>query len=420
MNQVMKLLLPSLVVVVVANVCQAGISPLSKPVNHFSLSLFQELVKENEGKNVFASPFSVSTALSMLLLSARGQTQQEIEQTLQMQDMTAAADGTSVHQAYQRLLQQYSNEKSSVSVANLLLTRVQQQQQHNTDNPILAKYRSDVLSLYQAQVRSVDFQADGPGILQQVNTWVLEKTHGKIKDLLSKPLSPATVAVILNAIHFQGKWQTPFEPNNSWDMEFYNNGHEAKPVVFMRQENEGYLYQETQIGSETVQVLEMPYQENNMSMLILLPRQRDGLQSILSSSTAENTAALTSAIDSLHLQRELVDIWLPKFTLETQYGLKRPLQALGMTRSFEAGVADFSALNGDTDVNVSDVVHKAFVKVDEEGTEAAAATAVIMVDRMSVVSVIKAIDFKADHPFMFLIKDNTNDLILFIGSVQSL
>ena len=311
-------------------------------------------------------------------------------------------------------MQEYSTANSSVQVANMLLVP-----QQESNNHAIQEYKQTALSLFQAETYDVDFVNQQQEILAQVNSWVKGKTRGLIDKILNEPLSPNTAAVILNAIYFKGKWVKPFDRRFNTKTDFFNHGQTATVTEFMTQKRTFYDYADVQInGEQPVQVLQLPYQENNMSMLIVLPRDRDGLRRILSST--ENMAALSSSLDTLTLSSAYVNVLLPKFTLEAEYDLPKALKALGMRDAFNGSKADFSGINGRRDIFVSDVKHKAYVKVDEVGTEAAAVTAIITRFTMSAIVGPDPINFTADHPFLFLIKDNTHDLILFMGMVEQL
>jgi len=257
---------------------------------------------------------------------------------------------------------------------------------------------------YKASLISVDFKNTPEQARIQINKWVEQKTNNKIQDLI-KPgiLNPLTRLVLTNAIYFKGDWAIPFRERSTHDAPFWLNRDNSVTVPLMTQE-EYFRWGK----HEAMQLLELPYAGNNLSMIILLPNEVDGLPALEASLTQDN---LSSWLKSLK-KREL-RVFLPKFKMTSEFNLSRMLGAMGMPDAFTTN-ADFSGMTGTKELFISAVVHKAFVDVNEEGTEAAAATAVTM--RMTAVATPPP-EFRADHPFLFLIRHNPSGSILFLGRV---
>jgi len=249
---------------------------------------------------------------------------------------------------------------------------------------------------------------------------VSEKTHGLIKSILDAPPDPQVKALLLNTIYFKGKWYQPFAKLSNLNMTFYNKGSAPREMEFMTKLKKNFPHKVLQLDGEEVQVLEMPYEDDSISMYILLPRARDGLKKLLSSDDLK--ANLKSTINSISDMgdRPEMNLYIPKFKLETKYSLKEPLSRMGITDIFSSSKADLSGINGRKDLYVNQVKHEAVVRVDEEGTEAAAATFADFYPMSASYPYVPPIDFKADHPFLFLIKDKASGIVLFMGKVDEL
>jgi serpin B len=274
------------------------------------------------------------------------------------------------------------------------------------------KFLPDYLELckkyYGTSIHPVDYVGDTEGARREINTWVEKKTNDKITDLL-KPgsLDPSNVLVLVNAIYFKGKWAKRFEVSQTEEQPFYLSTNQSSTARLMQQTEEfGY----TEFPG--LQVLALPYTGNEVSMVVLLPRQPDGLGELESQLTAPNLAKWTA-----HLWNRKVQVFLPTFKVTSEFSLGETLADLGMPDAFQYRKADFSGMDGTHDLYISKVVHKAYVDVDEEGTEAAAATGVVMTRALAIPTEQPIPVFRADHPFLFLIRDNETGSVLFLGRV---
>jgi serpin B len=396
-------LLPSLLVPCLVLLLQSQAESKSVPAadrtavvegnNAFAFALYGQL--RNRNGNLFFSPESISTALAMAYAGARGDTASEMAKTLHFtlpqQHLNPAmgallSDLNAVHDGYQ------------LSVANALWA----QQGYTFLDDFLQLLKTD----YGAGLNQVDFKGATEAARLTINRWVEQKTQDKIKDLLQPgTLAPSTRLVLTNAIYFKGDWQTQFDKAQTRDEDFYPSQLQTKQVAFMHRAD-SFSY----FDGGTFQVLEIPYKSKELSLIVLLPKDRSGLPALEQSLTASNTQQWLSQL----VQRDKVIVALPKFKSTQQFELGATLGAMGMAQAF-SGSADFSGMTGKRDFAISEVIHKAYIDVNEEGTEAAAATAVGFRALAMRGPVEQPPVFRADHPFIFLIRDNRSSSILFMG-----
>jgi serpin B len=269
-------------------------------------------------------------------------------------------------------------------------------------------WRPDFLNLlrtnYGSGLAAVDFSANTEIARKTINDWVEKETREKVKDLIPPGvLDPMTRLVLTNAIYFKGDWVYVFKKSETKEEDFFAAGDKTARVPMMHlTEHFGYL------DGDGFQGLDMPYKGGVLSMVILLPRKKDGLAALEKSLSAEKVAEWLAK-----LARQEVHVTVPKFTTTAEFMLADTLKSMGMTDAFESGKADFSGMDGKRDIFISHVIHKAFVDVNEEGTVAAAATAIVRTLGGGPPS------FYADHPFIFLIRDKRSGCILFLGRVAN-
>ena len=359
----------------------------------FALNLYGK-VKEAEG-NLFFSPYSISTALAMTYAGARGNTEKQMAEVLHF-----TLDPKQLHPAFARVEAQLNavQERGDIelSVANALWSQ--------KDYAFLKEFLDLTKKHYGAVLNLVDFKTACEAVRKKINAWVEEKTKSKIKDLI-KPgiLNPLTRLVLTNAIYFKGNWESQFKKHKTKEAPFWLAPGKSIKVPIMTQKHE-FHYME----NSNLQMLALPYVGNDLSMIVLLPKEVGGLAQI---EAALNAGNLTTWMDLLK-EREIL-VFLPKFKITSQFSLGKTLTSMGMSDAF-TGKADFSGMTGKKDLYISSVIHKAFVDVNEEGTEAAAATAVTM-GLLSMPAPPPV--FRADHPFIFLIRHNPSESILFLGRV---
>jgi serpin B len=277
----------------------------------------------------------------------------------------------------------------------------------HVDYPFLPSYIARVAQSFDAPLELVDFVGNTEGGRLAINAWVEERTRERIKDLIAQgALSPSTVLVLTNAVYFKGDWEVQFNPEATRDADFHGLGGTTVVPMMSRKDDYGYF------EDEEAQVLEMPYEGGDLSMVVLLPKV-EGEPGLAALERALTPERLAGWIDGL-TERE-VSVSIPRF--ELTWGTKElsgALRALGMHDAFEAGVADFSGMSAAGGLFIGHVLHKAFILVNEEGTEAAAATAVTMLKASM------PLRFRADRPFVFLLRDRRTGSILFLGRVTDL
>ena len=368
--------------------------------NAFAVELYGQL--RNQNGNLFFSPESISTALAMTYAGARGDTASEMAKTLHF---TLPPDR--LHPAMGALLSDFNAPHNGyqLRVADALWA-----QQGYT-------FRDDFLKLtkkdYGAGFHPVDFKGATEAARLTINQWIEQKTENKIVNLIPPgTLTPDTRLVLTNAIYFKGDWQTPFKKDQTEVEDFHlSPAHSVKVPLMHIFDSYSYL------NGGTFQALEIPYKNNELSMIVFLPNDVRGMPAFENSLTASN---MQQWLSKLHPASDVI-LTLPKFKMTRQFTLQDTLGAMGMPSAFDRIAADFSGMTGKRDLFISAVIHKAFVDVNEEGTEAAAATAVVMEMAMARRGPPppSPIVFRADHPFMFLIRDNRSGGILFMGRVTN-
>lgn len=375
----------------------AEIKDLVTANNQFAFDLYSRYKTTQAGKNIFYSPYSITTALGMTYEGASGQTAAEMQKVFHMPANAGARRAAS------------ASVIDSLNTASSLFTL-------KTANALWAEktfaFLPDFLSItktyYKGNTTNLDFIGNAEGSRKTINTWVANQTSNKITDLIpSGAVDRMTRMVLTNAIYFKGTWVIEFDKSKTQAADFtlVSGSKTSAPLMALSGPKAIFKYAEDQND----QAIELPYKGDRLSMLVILPKN-SGLQSVEGSLNVDTVANLEK---SLILER--VDIFLPKFTFKTTYQMADDLRALGMPTAF-SGSADFSGMDGKKDLNISQVIHQAFVDVNEEGTEAAAATAVIVSTSSVMPAPIPV--FRADHPFVFMIRDNQTGEILFMGRVM--
>ncbi|XP_049621079.1 serpin B6-like [Suncus etruscus] len=364
----------------------------------FALNLLKKLGEDN-CNNVFLSPLSISSALAMVYLGAGGITSKEISQALSFHRVSG-----DVHQGFQDVMG-FVNKPGTqyqLKMANRLFGA--------QTCEFLSSFKDSCLKFYQAEMELLDFAQAAEKSRNHINSWVAQKTEGKIKDLL-KPgmVNSETLLVLANAIYFKGNWASRFEEENTKESSFKISKNVSKPVQMMYQTA---TFKMTYIEEIFTQILVLPYVGKELNMIIMLPDEDKDLKTVESALTYEKFKEWTQ-MDMM--DDDEVEVLFPRFKLEENYDLEAVLGKLGMTLAFDRAAADFSGMLSKQKLCLSKVVHKAFVEVNEEGTEAAAATGATFVFYCARVLP----RFCADHPFLFFIQDSQTQSILFCGRFSS-
>jgi len=383
------------------SVCPVFAQPardIAQANNKFAFDLYSRL--DRKPGNVFFSPYSISTALTMTYEGAHGKTADEMRTILYL-----PSDEVNWREDISGFIQSMNAVRTSceVSTANALWAQ--------KAYPFKADYLALVQSSYFAEARNLDFVTDPEASRLTINSWVLAKTKDRIKNLLpSKSITSDTRLVLTNAVYFKGKWQSPFEKPFTKADTFWLDDARSVQTAMMALHEGSFHYND----NDQAQILQLPYQGDDLSMLIVLPRSKDIrlLEKIL------NTDILKQWQEGMSSQK--VNVYLPKFKFDADYQLKDSLAEMGMKTAFDGNDADFSGMVNTAlgeKLYIGGVFHKAWIETNEEGTEAAAATAVVM-EAGAAFPEHPPKEFRADHPFLFVIEDNKTGLILFMGRVS--
>ncbi|NXX63245.1 SPB10 protein, partial [Scopus umbretta] len=401
---------------------------ISTSVGKFTADLLNKLNETNKGKNIFFSPWSISSAMALLYLGAKGNTATEMAEVLHFTRAAGAAGSSSVarpsrgrpkrrkmdpeheqaediHSGFKELLTAINKPRSSYSLRSA--NRIYMEKTF----PLLPLYIQLSKNYYKAQPQKFNFKTAPEQSRKEINTWVEKQTEGKIKNLLNPgDVGSSTKVILVNAIYFKAEWEEKFRAENTELQPFRLSKNKTKPVKMMYMRHTfPVLIMETM----NFKMIELPYVKRELSMFILLPDDikdsTTGLEQLERELTYEKLSEWT---DSKKMTKTLVDLYLPKFKVEEKYDLSDNLKSMGMLRAFSSN-ADFTGMAEGGDVMISKVIHKSFVAVDEKGTEAAAATVITVVTSPGPVGHV--LKFKVDHPFHFFIRHNQSKSILFFG-----
>lgn len=375
---------------------------LSSANSLFALEMFRTLNESNPTGNIFFSPFSISSALAMVFLGTKGSTAAQLSKTFHFDSVE------DIHSRFQSLNAEVSKRGASHTLK--LANRLYGEKTYN----FLPEFLTSTQKMYGADLAPVDFQHASEDARKEINQWVKGQTEGKIPELLAVGVVDSmTKLVLVNAIYFKGMWEEKFMKQDTTDAPFRLNKKNTKSVKMMYQKKKFFF---GYISDLKCKVLEMPYQGGELSMLILLPEdiedESTGLKKIEEQITLEKLREWTKREN---LENIDVHVKLPRFKIEESYILNSNLGRLGLQDLFNSSKADLSGMSGSRDLFISKIVHKAFVEVNEEGTEAAAATAGIATFCM----LLPEEEFTADHPFVFFIQHNPTANVLFLGRVCS-
>ncbi|XP_027764582.1 heterochromatin-associated protein MENT-like isoform X2 [Empidonax traillii] len=401
---------------------------VSTSVGKFTVDLFNKLNETNKGKNLFFSPCSISAALALTYLGAKGNTATEMAEVLHFTQAAGAEASSSVarpsrgrpkrrkvdpenkkaadiHSSFKKLLTAINKPRSTYLLRSANRIYVEK------TFLLLPTYIQLSKNYYKAEPQKVNFKTAPEQSGKEINAWVEKQTEGKIKNLLSpQDVSNTTKLILVNAIYFKAEWEVKFQGGHTDLQAFRLSKNKTKPVKMMYMRNTfPVLIMETM----NFKMIELPYVKHELSMFILLPDDikdnTTGLEQLERELTYEKLSEWT---DSKKMTETLVDLYLPKFKIEERYDLSDNLIRMGMRSAFSSN-ADFSGMTEKGHLQISKVFHKSFVTVDEEGTEAAAATAVII--ELASAPVGHVLKFKVDHPFIFFIRHNKSKSILFFG-----
>ncbi|XP_033245615.1 serine protease inhibitor 42Dd-like [Drosophila miranda] len=362
----------------------------------FALELLRALASDQSSPNIVFSPSSIRTALALAYLGAEGVTGEELKQTLSLE----GSDKNDVAQRFAHLLAQEENQSeddAQFSYANRIYVAERFR--------LIQAYQELAGKYFNASAENVNFE-ENVKVSQQINSWVETKTHDQIKDLISPDsLSSDTVAVLINAIYFKGKWEKPFSETRTAVHDFASRFGEKVKTSFMFQWD---FFRHAELPSLKATALEMRYKGTDIVLLIILPLEEQGLYALEEKISVLDLNEISSQMREAHVQLQM-----PKFKLEFEVSLQPVLEQLGIKTMFGPN-ADFSSLSQGRNIKISEVKHKAFMDVNENGTTAAASTYVVATSYSSHLG--PTIPFIVDHPFLFAIKDEHSTF--FLGHVN--
>jgi serpin B len=359
--------------------------------NNFALKMFREVSKQG-GDNMFFSPLSLNMALGMLYNGTSGATREEMAKTL---GITGFSE-TEINEYYQKISQALLNIEPSttIEIANSIWYR-------NTFS-VKNSFIKTCKTYFDADMQALDFNS--PTASNTINNWVADKTNDKITNLIDGAIPNNVMMYLMNALYFKGQWHTDikFEKSNTKRANFTQTNKQKVKVNMMEQTSSMNYY-----ADDHLQSIEMDYGNGAFSMVAVLPTEDMNINQLIDYLDGEK---LQAAIDNMRWHK----VWLklPRFKIEQGFSLNRPIQDLGMKQMFKGGLANIS----DGDLQVSDIIQKTFVEVNEDGTEAAAATAIIAYGGYP--KKIEPIRFFADRPFLYLIREKSTGIILFVGRMD--
>lgn len=373
-----------------------GIAEVVTANNQFAIDMYQQIngQPDQADKNVFFSPYSLSTAMAMVYAAAEGETKAQIQKTFHYPAPAILNPNSAA------LYNQFNKPNPDYKLATVNDLWMQQ------GLTPTKSYIDTVQRYYSGQVTALDFEGSPDPARQTINKKIAEKTKQMIPELLPKGSIKSDTAVVLtNAIYFKGDWTLPFTAERTSAKPFYNAIGRASTVQMMQQQSYFSYYEDKHI-----QVVQLPYKGDDLSMLVVLPKlnHKLAMQQLAKSLNATKIKQWSAG-----LVRQEVDLQLPKFTLDARYQMKTLLADMGMPKAFN-NEAEFNLYADGPPIKLDEVYHQAVVTVDEKGTEAAAAAGAVGM----YVGMSYPVEFKADHPFMFMIKDNKTDAILFLGQVN--
>ncbi|NXJ07549.1 SPB10 protein, partial [Odontophorus gujanensis] len=400
---------------------------VSASVGNFTIDLFNKLKETNRDKNIFFSPWSISSALVLTYLAAKGSTAREMAEVLHFTKAAGAESSSAarpsrgrpkrrkmdpeheqdenIHSGFKELLTAINKPRNTYSLKSANRIYVEK------NYPLLPTYIQLSKKYYKAEPHRVNFKTAPEQSRKEINNWVEKQTESKIKNFLSSDdVRNSTKLILVNAIYFKAEWEEKFQAGNTDMQPFRLSKNKSKLVKMMYMR---HTFPVLIMEKMNFKMIELPYVKHELSMFILLPDDikdsTTGLEQLERELTYEK---LSEWADSKKMSATLVDLHLPKFSLEDRYDLSDTLRSMGMASAFNSN-ADFSGMAGERDLAISKVCHQSFVAVDEKGTEAAAATAVLIEVGSGPISHV--LKFKADHPFHFFIRHNKSKTILFFG-----
>ena len=371
---------------------------LSEPVdkvstanNKLTFKFLNETLKENRKDNIIVSPLSLSAVLSLTQNGASGKTKEEMLEALEMKGY----DDKTINESYKNIIAHYNSLKT-------IETKLGDSVWIRKDAKVKKDFKDTAANYYEAEANEVDFTKKKT--LDTINKWVADQTAGKIEKIIEK-FEPNTFMALINTVYFKGKWSKPFEKNNTAKQKFTSTDGSVKQVDMMK-DSMGVEY----LKESNFEAVRIPYEDNNFGMYIFLPNQGQNVDNLMKYMTFDNWNKWMKSFN-----KKQVQVSIPKFKIEFEQKLNDMLKNFGMKSAFEDG-ADFSRLSDNNQLSIELVKQKSYIDVNESGTEAASATAVVI--REVSAPIDDNIKFTADRPFVYAIADKKTGLILFMGKVE--
>lgn len=366
--------------------------------NTFAFELFSAL-ERNTTENLVLSPFSISTAMAMVYPGSAGETARQFSQTMHFNP--AVNNFTPEFAQWAKQIEATGAERKQFSVANALWP--------HKGYPFHQEYIELINTWFRSAFFPVDYLGDREAIRQKINQWVAAHTNDLIRDLIQPGvLVEDTRLVLVNAIYFLSAWQTAFDKQATHQASFFVEPGRSVQTSMMYMKHPLPFYQ-----GRDFKLLELPYEGDDFSMLVLLPSEGNTLSSILEK---WDGPLWDNEVNKLSMQE--VEVFFPSFSIRSRLDLEKTLIAMGMPDAF-SNKADFSAMTPLNDLKIDKVIHQAYIEVKEEGTEAAASTAVVMIRKTAIADPVSVPVFRADRPFLYVIRERSTNAILFMGKTQN-
>ncbi|KAM4793672.1 ovalbumin-related protein X-like [Cyanocitta cristata] len=372
----------------------------------FCFDVFKEVKFHHPNDNIFYCPLSMIAALAMVYLGARNNTEYQMEKVLHFDKIaglgsmqTKCGKSVNIHLLFKEILSDITAPKANYSlhIANRLYAEKTSQ--------ILPIYLRCVKKLYKSGLEMVNFKTASNQARQRINSWVKNQTNGQIQDFLEpSSVNLHTALVLVNAIYFKGIWKTAFKEQDTREVHFNVTEQESRPVQVMCQNG---TFKVARVAEEKIKILELPYASGELSLLVLLPDAISGLEQLENKISFEKLTEWTS---SKVMEKKRVKVYLPRMKIGKKYNLTSVLTSLGMTDLFSPS-ANLSGISSAESLRISEAIHEAYLEVTEEGTEEAGSAD----DTEDIQHSSEFEEFRADHPFLFLIKHNPSNMILFFG-----
>ncbi|XP_069709667.1 ovalbumin-like [Phaenicophaeus curvirostris] len=371
----------------------------------FCFDVFKEIRVQHVNENIFYSPLAIISALSMVSLGAKENTRDQIDKVFHFDKITGFGEAiesqcstaVGVHTSLKNVFDQITKPSDNYSLA--FASRLYAEKTY----PILPEYLQCVKDLYKGGLETIDFQTAADQARELINSWVEDETNGMIQNILRpSSVNPQTKIILVNAIYFKGIWEKAFKDEDTQEVPFRITEQETKPVQMMYQIGS---FKVAEVASEKIKILELPYASRKLSMLVLLPDDVYGLEQLEAAITLEKLKEWTS---SIVMEEKITKVYFPRMKIVEKYNLTSVLTAFGITDIFSS-LANLSGISSTESLKVSEAVHEAFVEIHEAGRE------VVGSARSGIEATSVLEEFKADHPFLFLIKHNPTSSILFFG-----